>query len=243
MNQWQSFLIALQFLTIIPVKLSEPVDKRNNGQSLLYYPLVGFIIASIMMLTVWLLNNQSASVIAVVSLLVWIVLTGGLHIDGLADSADAWLGGLGDKQKTLAIMKDPASGPIAVVILILMVLIKWVMLVELIQQHDYLSLFAIIILARTALPILLLTTPYVRPNGIGSIIVETMPKEPLRIVIGVISLLALISLGFIATALFFATIILLRYIMLKRLGGTTGDTAGAMVEIIETSALMTAVIL
>jgi adenosylcobinamide-GDP ribazoletransferase len=53
--------------------------------------------------------------LAALLLAVWVLLTGGLHLDGLADTADAWIGGQGDRDRTLAIMKDPRSGPIAIV--------------------------------------------------------------------------------------------------------------------------------
>lgn len=50
------------------------------------------------------------------------LITGGLHLDGLADTADAWVGGQGDRDRTLAIMKDPRSGPIAIAVIVLLLL-------------------------------------------------------------------------------------------------------------------------
>ncbi len=61
---------------------------------------------------------------AVLLLFVWVVVTGGLHIDGLADMADAWIGGQGDADRTLEIMKDPQCGPSAVVAVVLLLLAK-----------------------------------------------------------------------------------------------------------------------
>ncbi len=242
-NQWQSFLIALQFLTTIPVRLLEPVKPKNIGYSIVYYPLVGIIIGGIMLLCIYLLNSQSPLVSAVLTLSIWIALTGGLHLDGLADSADAWLGGLGDKEKTLRIMKDPASGPIAVVILLMVLLIKFVMLAELIQQQQWLSIVATVVLARMALPMLLLSTPYVRHGGLGSTLVGNLPHQPLRIMLSLTSFLALILINFIALAVFLMALLVLRYYMIKRLDGTTGDTAGAMLEILETISLISFVII
>jgi len=242
MNQWQSFLIALQFLTTIPVRVSEPVSAKNIGQSLLYYPIIGLIIGGLMLGFVWLLGEQSSWVIAILTLTLWITLTGGLHLDGLADSADAWLGGLGDKEKTLRIMKDPASGPIAVVVLFLVIAIKFIMLAELIQHQHYLAIIMTVVLARTAIPILLLTTPYVRSNGLGTLLVENMPHRSVRLIISLVLFLSLLSIGLIALSIFFIVLLLLRYYMIKRLDGTTGDTAGAMLELLETITLTTLVI-
>ncbi|NQY27375.1 MAG: adenosylcobinamide-GDP ribazoletransferase [Piscirickettsiaceae bacterium] len=242
-NQWQSFLIALQFLTMIPVRLTSPVKDTNQGNSLLYYPFIGLIIGSIILFNIYILDGQSYWVSAILTLTLWIALTGGLHLDGLADSADAWLGGLGDKAKTLLIMKDPASGPIAVVVLLMLLLIKFIMLAELIQQQAWLSIMATIILSRLALPLLLMTTPYVRPNGLGAILVKSLPRQSLRIMLASVAFLALIMIDFIPLLLFLAVLLVLRYCMMQRLGGTTGDTAGAMVEILEVTLLISFVII
>ncbi|HEC58303.1 hypothetical protein LCGC14_1246260 [marine sediment metagenome] len=239
----QPLLIALQFLTIIPVRVSIPVNPQHIGQSLLFYPVVGLILSSILLIVAWLLNTQSLAVSAVLILSLWVVLSGGLHLDGLADSADAWLGGLGDRAKTLLIMKDPASGPIAVALLILVLLIKFVMLVELLGQHNYLAIIFAITLARSALPLLFLTTPYVRQDGIGALLVANQPRIATQWLLAGIALLSVIFSGFILLISALLVFLILRYCMQQRLNGTTGDTAGAMVEILETTILITAVII
>jgi len=241
-KHWQAFLIALEFLTAIPVSISERDRPNKTGVSLLYYPVVGMIIAGVVLLVIYLLNSQTDWVVGVLSLTVWVALTGGLHLDGLADSADAWLGGLGDKTTTLHIMKDPTSGPIAVVVLLLVLLIKLVMLTELIMNQQWVGIVLAIVLARMALPLLLLTTPYVRPNGLGAELVKTMPRKQIRIMIAIIGLLAVIVMGLIPLMLFLTALLIMRYYMLKRLDGTTGDTAGAMVELLETTTLILCVI-
>lgn len=71
---------------------------------------------------------------------VWVGLSGGLHLDGLADTADAWIGGHADRQRTLEIMKDPRSGPIAVVVLLLVLLLKFAALVVLLGQGAWAGL-------------------------------------------------------------------------------------------------------
>ncbi len=243
MNQLQSFLIALQFLTIIPVRLRAPADDKNISNSLVYYPLVGGLIALILVLSAELLSNQSSLVIAVICLTLWVLLTGGLHLDGLADSADAWLGGLADRDKTLAIMKDPASGPIAVVTMILVLLIKFIMLNELIKQQDWLSIAITIVLARSALPLLFITTPYVRKEGLASLLIQNMPKSLLKWLLLIIIAASLLLSSFTLVMVFLISFLLLRFCMEQRLGGTTGDTAGAMVELIEMTVLITAVII
>lgn len=242
MKLLQPLLIALQFLTILPVKVAEPLDNKQLGQSLLFYPLVGLIIASILIVVATLLNGHSSLVSAVLLLVIWIALTGGLHLDGLADSADAWLGGLGDKEKTLSIMKDPTSGPIAVSLLILVLLTKLIMLSELIAQQNWLGVILAITLARTALPLLFLTTPYVRQNGIAALLIEHQPQLATKYLVLAVAVLSVLLGGLWLILLAFAVFLLLRYAMQQRLDGTTGDTAGAMVELLETCILIAAVI-
>jgi len=239
----QPLLIALQFLTIIPVRVSATLNPKLIGQSLLFYPVVGLFISGILLLAAWLLNTQSIFVSAVLLLSLWVILSGGLHLDGLADSADAWLGGLGDKAKTLLILKDPASGPIAVTLLILVLLIKFVTLVELLTQQNYIAIVFAVTLARSALPLLFLTTPYVRQDGIGALLVANQPRVASKWSLAGTALLSVIFSGLTLLICALIVFLILRYFMQQRLNGTTGDTAGAMVEILETTILITAVLI
>ena len=133
----QSFLIALQFLTSLPVRLDRMPEPQAVGRSLLYYPLVGLLLGAMLWLVGAVFENASVPLLAALLLTVWVALTGALHLDGLADSADAWLGGFGDRERTLTIMKDPRSGPTAVVVLILLLLLKFVALWVLLGGESY----------------------------------------------------------------------------------------------------------
>ena len=83
-----------------------------------------------------LLEGASPLLQAALLLALWVALTGALHLDGLADSADAWLGGFGDPARTLEIMKDPRSGPVAVVVLVLLLLLKFSALLVVLQAQQ-----------------------------------------------------------------------------------------------------------
>ena len=106
-----------------------------------------------------------ALLLAAIVLALWIWLTGGLHLDGLADTADAWVGGFGDKLRTLQIMKDPSCGPIGVLSLVIICLLKFALVYVLIEQHQSLFLICIPILGRMVPSIMFLTTPYVREKA------------------------------------------------------------------------------
>jgi len=235
---WVPLLIAIQFLTILPVKLNNELTEQAIGRSLSFYPLVGLLIGLVLTLLAWSLSAQPVMVSASLLLLVWVVLTGALHLDGLADSADAWLGGIGDKARTLSIMKDPAAGPIAVATIVLVLLLKFVMLTILLSQQNWAALIWSVVLARTALPLLFLTTDYVRPHGLGSILKQQQSALTTRRLILAVSLIALFSIGLFALLFALLVFLLLRYMMERRLNGFTGDTAGAMVELLEAALLI-----
>lgn len=234
----RALLIALQFLTILPVRLQGEFSEQDIGRSLLFYPVVGLLIGIVLSLLAWGLNAQSPMVSAILVLAVWVTLTGALHLDGLADSADAWLGGIGDKAKTLSIMKDPAAGPIAVVTIVLLLLIKFIMLTVLLSQQNWGALIWSVIMARTALPLLFLTTDYVRPHGLGSILKQQQSALYTRRLMLAVAVLALFSIGLFALLFGLVVFLLLRYLMERRLNGFTGDTAGAMVELLEAALLI-----
>ncbi len=239
---WVSLQIALQFLTIIPVSYVQANDQQL-GRSLLFYPLVGLIIGLILSGVIALLPITYSLLSAALLLGAWVLLTGGLHIDGLADSADAWLGGIGSKQRTLDIMKDPTAGPIAVVVLVLTLLLKLALLEIVISSGQTYALIWSLILARTAMPLLFLTTDYVRPNGIGSVLKQSLPETQVKWMLLITTVIALFCLGFTPLLLGLIVFLLLRYAMEHRLDGFTGDTAGAMVELLEISFLFFLILL
>ncbi|MFI8481265.1 adenosylcobinamide-GDP ribazoletransferase [Pseudomonas sp. NPDC078700] len=231
----QAFLIALQFLTRLPITLAQVPSVEQNGRSALYYPLVGLLIGGLLILAQHLLSDVPILLQAALLLSLWVAVTGGLHLDGLADSADAWAGGFGDRQRTLDIMQDPRSGPIAVVVLMLLLLLKFAALVALLSLASVSALVLAPLLARSALPLLFLTTPYVRKGGLGEAFSTHLPRKQLPWLLAAVVGLALIFvpgawLAVVMAGLVFA---LCRHLMLKRIGGTTGDTAGALLEVLE----------
>ena len=242
----RSFLVAVQFLTRLPVRLTAQTSEKEVGYSLLYYPLVGLIIGLILAGSGWLLSSTAPLVASAILVTTWIMLTGGLHLDGLADSTDAWIGGLGNRDKTMAIMKDPNCGPAGVSAIVLVILLKFVSLHSLIIAGEWIAILLATTLARTLLPLLFLTTPYVRNNGLGSMLVAFQPRQgSIFVIILTVALIFLLTgnryLWLLLTAV--AVFLLLRSFMLQRIDGTTGDTAGAMVEIVETTILLVAVII
>ena len=235
------FWIALQFLSSLPIHLPGMPQPQELGRSLLFYPLVGLLFG----LLLWGLNALLAGtplmLHAALLLTLWVLLSGGLHLDGLADSADAWLGGFGDRERTLTIMKDPRSGPIAVVTLVLVLLLKFCALLALIEQQHSAVLLIVPLIGRSALLAVFLTTPYVRAGGLGQALADHLPRRAGWWVLALCALGCVFLTGVAGVwALGLAAIgfVWLRRVMMQRLGGTTGDTAGALLELLEVLVLV-----
>ena len=221
----KAFLLALQFLTCLPVSLKAAPGPADWGRSALAYPLVGLLIGLLL---------------AALLTATWALITGGLHLDGLADSADAWVGGHGDRERTMTIMKDPRSGPAAVSTLALVLLLKFVALVALAKAGAWPALLLAPVLGRSALVALLLSTPYVRPGGMGSAMSAHLPRAAavLALLLAAAGALVAGKIGALALAVAVVAWLGLRWMMVRRLGGMTGDTLGAAVELTEVAVLV-----
>jgi adenosylcobinamide-GDP ribazoletransferase len=242
----RSARIALQFLSCFPISLEPPPVGREVGLSLLWYPAVGLLLGLLLWGTAVLLSPVAIPLAASIMVAVWVLSTGALHLDGLADTADAWAGGRGERERTLVIMKDPYSGPVGVAAVVCLLLLKFGALSALLFTRrsavwgEMQFACAYILpptLARSAVPLLFAQTPYVRVQGIGADLAQYQSRVGAWVIAGVTSLAAITFgawYGLLATAITVVTYLIMRRAFIRRLGGMTGDCAGAMVEVIET---------
>ena len=237
----RAFWLALQFLTRLPAPRMTEHTAEDRGRSVLYYPVVGLLIGAVLTAFLFLLADVNPGLRAALLLLVWVLLTGALHLDGLADSADAWLGGRGDRARTLEIMKDSRSGPAAIVAVALVLIVKFAALSALTHAAYWPALVLAPLLGRASLVLLFLTTPYVRAEGIGAAHAANLPRGGAVIVLLTVAVLVPVFLGYVGLwplVVALVTVLLLRRLMLQRLGGATGDTFGASCEIVEAAVLV-----
>ncbi|GGA33151.1 adenosylcobinamide-GDP ribazoletransferase [Dyella nitratireducens] len=234
----RALLVAIGFLTRLPVPAHAYDDAQAKGASLAWYPLVGVLIGLLLGVQAWLLRDTPAMLSSALLVAAWVVLTGALHLDGLADSADAWIGGMGDREKTLAIMKDPRSGPAGVVALMLTLLLKFAALASL-GPAPWAALLLAPVLARVSLTALFLTTPYVRSGGLGTALTDA-PRRAcgLALLLTAVGCVLFGGRGLLALLLAVAVFGLWRQACVNRLGGCTGDTAGALAEMVEVAVLV-----
>ncbi|MCS3745602.1 adenosylcobinamide-GDP ribazoletransferase [Xanthomonas arboricola] len=233
-------LAAIGFLTRIPVPGAVFARPGAQARSLPWYPAVGLLLGALLCGLAWCLRDVAPLLGAAVLLGAWTWLTGALHLDGLADTTDAWVGGMGDRARTLAIMQDPSSGPMAVTALVLVLLLKCAALATLLP-HAAGALWLAPLLARAAVVAAFLTTPYVRPAGIGSALVAA-PRGGLWLALLLAVVVCMAAGTTIAAACLGSAavvFVLWRRACMQRLDGMTGDTCGALVELTEAALLVT----
>lgn len=235
-------IVAFLFFSRLPMPRIEQISAQDNGRALLFLPLVGLTIGLLLYIAACALQGQvDSNILAALLLALWCALTGGLHLDGLADSADAWLSGA-NKERSLDIMKDPRCGTAAIVTLACVLLIKFSALSALLEHGQLFWLILVPVVGRVSALILFLTTPYVRQEGLAKDFSEHAPKSIIRLLAIIIIAVSTLLLGFshalcvgaISAVIFYA----MRQLMLKRLGGSTGDTSGALIEVVEAGVLV-----
>lgn len=238
----QGLVIAMQFLSRIPMGETIIASDQQWSRSVYFYPLVGAVLGALLVLLASVLSNVPSFLAAVLILTAWVAFTGALHIDGLADCSDAWVGGQGSREKTLAIMKDPAAGPIAVVVIVLLLLVKLAAIVVLLDSVNLLTLLIIPLLARTTLLAAFIYAPYANPAGIGAkVSLYLSPKlaQALLLIAAAIIFIVLPILNSLILLLVIIVVFLLwRTACINRLDGVTGDCMGALVELQEVCVLI-----
>ncbi len=238
----RAFWIAGRFLSRLPFPDPGPASPEETGRSVPWYPWVGLTMGLLVLLAALPLAHAPPPVSAALVLILWVWASGALHLDGLADSADAWVGGLGDRARTLAIMKDPASGPAGVTAIVLTLIGKWSALQALLPTGSGWPLLAIPLLARAQIVLLLLTTPYAREQGMAAAQSRHLPRRASGLSLFLAWSAVILSGGWGGLVLVLAALGLFglaRQAMLRRIGGFTGDTAGAVVELTESLGLLT----
>ncbi len=231
-QQLKAIAVAFIFASRIPMPKLEAIEPEDSSRSLPWFLLVGATLGLTLSLLAAGFQNANPMLVAAILLGASAMFTGGLHLDGVADSADGWLAG-GDKARTLEIMKDPRCGSGAVISLMVLLLLQWGALVELIRAQQWLAIFLAPIIGRGALVSIFMSTPYARSQGLASDFINGANRPLIMGLIAALSLLCTLhsTTSLIALLAVAVVVYLCRRLMLKRLEGCTGDTAGAMAEI------------
>jgi adenosylcobinamide-GDP ribazoletransferase len=204
-------LIALQFLTIIPVKVRGDITDNDIAGSSIFFPVVGAIQGLVVLLSAMVLIKifcigmacHAAEIVSVLIVLILIVSNKGLHLDGLADTFDA-LGVVStgnetvDREKRLSAMKDSRIGAIGAISIVFTILIKFILLNTIFLTNsfttEYFLLFLMPVLSKWAMVPAMYHGTSARQDGIGRIFIEHISLK--QLVISTILVMVLIGAAF-----------------------------------------------
>lgn len=238
----KSFLIALKFLTILPVGKNLEIQDKELAKSASYFPLVGALIGLLLVAVDFILRSLFPdSIVNLFILITLIIVTGALHLDGFMDSIDGLFSGK-DKNRILEIMRDSKVGSFAVLAVICLLLLKFSFLNEIQPNVRYSILILMPALSRWGVVYLAKIYPYARKTiGTGEPFARLVGiKELIEATLFMAILIGLLLQlkGIIVWLAVFVVLILLNKWINKKIGGMTGDTYGAIIETLEVVTLV-----
>ena len=232
---------ALGLLTRLP--LPYPSGAPRGAKAAWAWPVAGAIIGAMvaMVAALGLALGQTPAVAAAIALAAQAMLTGAMHEDGLADTADGLWGGW-DKARRLEIMKDSHIGSYGVLALILVTLARWSALSALLATGSHCgAIIAVAALSRASMAALMAALPNARGKGLSQMVGRPSTKiAGIAVAIAVLACLLLTGWHAFGMLAFAAGVTLgLGLIARAKIGGQTGDILGASQQLAEAAALCT----
>jgi adenosylcobinamide-GDP ribazoletransferase len=195
--------LVLGTLTVLPVRPPASVDRRTAGRAMVLAPLVGLLLAVVVLIVLWVLgggtlllgaaghgpslgaSSPSSLVAAALTVALLALLTRAMHLDGLADVADG-LGSGRDRERALAVMRQSDIGPFGVVTLLLVLLLQVACLEQLVQAPaGQAAIVGALLLSRFILPAVCLRgVPSARPDGLGAMVAGSVGLPGLLVAAG-----------------------------------------------------------
>jgi adenosylcobinamide-GDP ribazoletransferase len=242
----RGFLIAIQFLTRLPVPRSLVGTESEIGHAVAFFPLAGIVVGGGgALLYVGLSRFLPVTTCVLLVLIYSALITNGFHEDGLADSLDGFGGGW-NKDEALNIMRDSRIGTFGALGLIFLVLAKYNLLSMLDSQQMWRWLIVAHTASRWTVVPLCLWLPYAREQGQGGLVARRIGWRAAVIAtltLAAVSLLLPWRVAFFALAITAAVVVVSGFYYRYRLNGVTGDCLGATNQLAEVALYFTAVIL
>ena len=236
------FILALQFLTVIPFYKNLEVNEEDLGKSALYFPMVGLIIGGCLVCSNLLLSFfLPRSVVDGMLIVILVLMTGSIHLDALADTVDGIASGK-ERNEKLRIMKDGQVGAMGAVAVFLVLMLKYLALAALPEYLKNQSLLLMPVMGRWSQVSVAYFSDYAGiKKGLGFPV--TRHVTPLIFIFTTsISVLVAAYLfhyrGFIIAVLVVSFCLLYSRFFKRALGGVTGDVLGAANEITEVAVLL-----
>lgn len=236
------FLIALQFLTILPVKIKSEIKEIDFGKALLYFPIVGLLIGFLLAGAAFFLGFATDLFKGACVLILSIIITGGIHLDGFADTCDGFYGAK-TKEEILKIMRDSRIGAMGVIGIVSLLLLKFTLIISIPRGFLLKSLIMMAVFGRWSQLLSCYTSKYAREEGKAKYFIEYANRKDFIIgsfITFVLFLLIAKQTGmWIFILALLSTLLFIQYVK-RKIGGMTGDTIGAINEVEEVAILFLA---
>jgi len=243
------FLDALKFLTIIPLPWRHEASPEELGRSITYFPLVGIIIGIILAGLSWLLGLILPSAVVNVLLIVSLaVISGALHLDGLADTCDG-IAGHRTVEARWQVMHDSRVGGFGIAGVCLLLLVKYISLNSVPEHLLMVTLILMPVISRWAMVYALFAYPYARPSGLGKAFKQETNWQRFSLATIITLAVAMGLTGLPNTAYSYLAglaimggtwviITAMAAYLRRKFAGLTGDTYGAINEVAEVGVLI-----
>lgn len=233
-------ILAIQFLTRLPTPQVRDFRQEDLSRSAVYYPLVGAIIGALLALPLYGLADRPW-LAGVLTLLMWVWVTGALHLDGLGDVADAFGAAHRNPQRFLEVLKDPHMGVFGVVTLIMQLLLKFVLLTELAVGPLWFGIVLVPAWARWGTLWWSQRIPSLHGDGMGERFSWQLRPSAMWMWAVVLAAISVVFAWPLLLALLLVPLVAVWW--KRKLGGISGDGLGASVEVVETLLLLALVVL
>jgi adenosylcobinamide-GDP ribazoletransferase len=229
-------LAAWRFLTVVPIPGNWGTAEEDLAQSVAWFPLVGLLLGvAAAAISYALALVAPPLVVAAAMVIVLLSFSGGLHLDGLADTADGFFSSR-SRERILEIMKDSHTGAMGVMAIVCVLLLKFAALASLPAARLWPAVLLMPLAGRAALVIHMALLPYARPSGLGAIFYRRNTRGAALWAAGVLAVVAgglLGAWGLAIWAACVAVVLVLSAYVHRKIGGATGDTLGAVCEVVE----------
>jgi adenosylcobinamide-GDP ribazoletransferase len=235
------YLIALQFLTIMPLHFSVRCEEKDLGKAMSFFPLVGLTLGALLAAANFILSLcLPREIVDLLLVAILTIGTGVLHLDGLADVCDG-LAARGGKERFLTVMKDSATGAAGAIGLVLVLLFKYQALLHIPIEYKLQALLCFPMLARFAQVQMTVGAKKARTDGLGTVFISGAGWRQLLFALVITLGSVFLLLGIKGCYLFISAYLLtwgLQAWFHRRLGGITGDIIGFASELNEVLCLL-----
>ena len=226
---FQGFALAVNMLSIFPFFKVHDFFKGINGFAVMFYPLVGLILGSVLALLQYLLSGIFPDLhVSIMILVLWVLFSGALHLDGFSDTVD---GLFVPKKRSFEVMKDPNVGAMGMVFSVVFLLLK---ASALLHVTHWTQLALILMLARYNAVLAIYFYPYLSKNGMGFLAKKEFTfKHLIFSTFSVIGVVLFTLNGWILLFVSIFAFLMMKIFFIRRYGGFSGDIYGFVIEMTE----------